>query len=584
MTAANPSHALALTVVDEFARHGLTDAVLAPGSRSAALAMALHDDPRVRVHVQIDERSAGFVALGLGKATGRPAVVLTTSGTATTNLHPAVVEAHQARVPLLALTADRPPELRHTAANQTIDQLKLFGDHVRWFVEVGIAEDRPGVDDYWRSTASRLWAEALGVRGPAGPVHANLTFREPLVALADVGHAPSAAFTQRLDGRGHARPWTVVARAARPAPQAAVEALAGRIADTERGLLVVGDTAAPPGPIVDLAHAAGWPLIAEPLSSARTGRYAISTAHALLDHPPFAAAHRPDLVVRIGRTVLSRTVEGHLGPDVPQVVFDPDGVWLDPRRVVGQLLVADPALACEALTAALAGARTSGWLEAWLRSERVARTTLDALLDGSASPSEPRTARDVAAAVPSGGTLVVASSRPVRDLDLAMAPRDGVRVLANRGASGIDGFVSTALGVALATAPAPTVALAGDLSLLHDANGLLLRAHAGEVDLPLVVVNNDGGGIFHFLPQARFPASFERVFATPHGLDLADLARLHRLAHTRITRADELTPALAAAAAAGGIHLIEVRTDREETVALHRRIHAEIAAALDRLP
>ncbi len=580
MNAQNPSHALALVVVDELARCGVTDAVLAPGSRSTALAMALHDDPRLRLHVQIDERSAGFVAVGLARATGRPAVVVTTSGGATANLHPAVVEADTGRVPLLVLTSDRPPELRHTASNQTIDQLKLYGDAVRWFCEVGVPEDRDGSVAYWRSTLARAHAEAIGVRDAPGPVHLNLAFREPTVPAVDDGRSRVAQpFSQPLDGRAGGAPWVDVTRPPARLDRDAVDALAGRIAATPRGLLVLGDTTADLGPALDLAERAGWPVVAEPLSNARRDGRALAHAPLLLAAPAFAAAHRPDLVLRIGRSGLARGLSELLGADVPQVVVDPHGTWVDPDRAMRELVVADPASLCGAVADRLAAAAGSDWLDGWRDADRRATSTVRAILDGDDTPSEPRTARDVAGALPDGASLVVASSMPVRDLDAHLLPRRGLHVLGNRGASGIDGFVSTALGVALAW-DGPTVALAGDLSLLHDGNGFLLRPDVERLDCTFVVVNNDGGGIFHFLPQADHPGPFERVFGTPHGLDLADLARLHRLDHVHVTRAQDLGPAVLAGVEDGGIRIVEVRTDRHANVALHRRIQREVAAAL----
>jgi 2-succinyl-5-enolpyruvyl-6-hydroxy-3-cyclohexene-1-carboxylate synthase len=579
--AANPSHALALTVVDELARHGVTDAVLAPGSRSTALALALHDDPRVRLHVEIDERSAAFLAVGLGRATGRPAVVVTTSGSAVANLHPGIVEADTGRVPLVVLSADRPPELRHTGANQTIDQLKLFGDAVRWFVEMGVPADVEGEVAYWRATVSRLVAEALGLSGPPGPTHANLAFREPTVPLSDDGRTRAEPYRHPLDGRRGSRPWLEVRRGRPTLDEAEVAALAARLAGTERGLIVVGQTDAPAAEIHALSRATGYPVIAEPGAPARMHADVISTAHHLLSHPDFAAAHVPELVLRIGRPGLSRSVGSLSGPRVPQLLLDPHGGWHDPGRGVAELLVAEVAPTCAALAAHLAVEAGSEWRQRWHAAEAAARDALDRHLDASGEPTEPRVARDVAAAVPRGGTLVVASSMPIRDLDAFAAPRTGLRVLANRGASGIDGFVSTALGVALAE-PGPTVALAGDLSALHDANGLLLRADAPRVDLTLVVVDNDGGGIFHFLPQGEQPA-FERVFGTPHGRDLADLARLHGLGYEEVTRAGELPDALGRAWTHGGVRLVHVRTDRRANVALHRTLTAAVGEALDAL-
>ena len=598
MRAANPSSALALTLVDELVRHGLRHAVLAPGSRSAPLAIALAEDARIDLRVEIDERSAAFLALGVARATRRPAVVVTTSGTATANLHPAVVEADQDRVPLLVLTADRPPELRGTGANQTTDQVKLFGSSVRWFAEVGVPEGRAGEVAYWRSLASRAWAEAAD-----GPVHLNLALRDPLVP------APAGEPID-VDGRADGAPWTAVVRAPDapvvfrtqrnhrpPLDEVDRDTLAGVLHQFAgaRGLVAIGQTPTDVGWVLALAERLGWPVLAEPVSSARRGEMAISTYAALLAAPEFAQAHRPDVVLRIGRLGLARSLLSLLGSDVPQVLVDPAGAWLDPGRALSHVVTADPSSACAAvLDAGVPEPAPAQWTLSWLEAEDAARHAIDALLDGEAAPTEPRTARDLAATLPDGSTLVVASSMPVRDLDLTMRPRLGLRVLANRGASGIDGFVSTALGVALASASPsgagqagspssagqaghPTAALAGDLSLLHDSNGFLVRPRP---DLVMVVVNNDGGGIFSFLPPAEHPAAFERVFGTPHGVEPAALAALHGLHHTRLEAAADLPAAVEAGLAAGGVHLVEVRTERAANRELHRRLLEVVARAV----
>ena len=586
--AENPSRALALVLVDELVRAGMTDACLAPGSRSAPLAMALAEHPAVRLHVTIDERSAAFLALGLAKGSGRPAAVVSTSGTAAANFHPAVVEADHSGTPLIVLTADRPPELRQTGANQTIDQVKIYGAAVRWFAEVGVPEARPGSVAYWRSLAARAWASACGPRpGLGGPVHLNLSFRDPLVPVPE-----GDGFAYDLGGRPDGRPWTEVRAPARPLAEQDLEHLAGGVASAERGLVVVGDCRVDPAPVLAFAQAAGWPLVAEAVSGLRTGPNAVSTYDALLRHDRFARAHRPDLVLRIGRTGTSRALGDLLGRqvgdagdarDVRQVLIDPGSRWPDPERSLSLVVEADPGLACADLAKAVVRREQTAWLASWLGAERVARGALDRALDEGERPTEPRTARDVAAGLPSGATLVAGSSMPVRDLDWFMAPRSGLRVLGNRGASGIDGFVSTTLGAALAggAGTGPTVALAGDLSMLHDQNGLLLARTEQPVDAVFVVVSNDGGGIFSFLPQAAFPEHFERVFGTPHGVSFRVLAALHRCGYERVERAADLVPAVTGAVGAGGVHIVEVPTDREANVADHQRAWQAVASALD---
>ncbi|MQA86804.1 MAG: 2-succinyl-5-enolpyruvyl-6-hydroxy-3-cyclohexene-1-carboxylic-acid synthase [Streptosporangiales bacterium] len=565
----HPSTALARVLVDELVRCGLTDAVLAPGSRSAPLAMALYEGAQavsphgLRLHVRIDERSAGYLALGLAKGSGRPAAVLCTSGTAAANLHPAVVEADHGRVPLLVLTADRPPELRDTGANQTIDQIKMYGDAVRWFCEVGTPHARPGMVAYWRSLACRAWAVASGP--DTGPVHLNLSFPEPLVPDGDPDH--DKAWPEDLHGRASGRPWTRVGPEPATTGESAVPAALSP--DVRRGVLVAGDGAYDPAPCVAAARAAGWPVLAEPSSNARQGREAISAYHFLLSTPDFVAAHRPDVVVTVGKPGLSRPLLGFLRDAPDQVVVDPGPRWADPTRSATDIR---PAVAGAAFPPS-----EPGWMESWLCADEAACRAVDAVLDRDDVPSEPRLARDLAAAVPDGALLLVGSSMPIRDLDQTMRPRRGLRILANRGASGVDGLVSTAVGAAL-THDGPAYALLGDLALLHDHNGLVLGPEELRPDLAIVVVNNDGGGIFSLLPQAAHPGPFERVFGTPHGVDLAALAAAPHVPYARLTRMSELPKLIDGK----GLRLIEVRTDREENAALHARLRAAVAAALEK--
>jgi 2-succinyl-5-enolpyruvyl-6-hydroxy-3-cyclohexene-1-carboxylate synthase len=562
--------AFARALVDEWARAGVRQACLAPGSRSTPLALALAGDDRIRVHVHIDERSAAFFALGIAKAGGAPAVVLCTSGTAAANFHPAVLEASHSRTPLIVCTADRPPELRDTGAGQTIDQLDLYGGAVRWFHDVGVPVDHPGAGAAWRAVAARAPAEALGP--PAGPVHLNLPFREPLVPTG----APLVPAPSRPDGR----PWTTTTRPVRAAGAATVDRLTTLVRDNPRGLIVAGwGNGASPATVERFAVAAGWPVFADPISDLRRGAAAVSTYEAVLRAPGFADRQRPDLVLRLGAAPTSKVVNSWLGADVPQVLLDPDDAWLDPTRGATERLAVDEDLLLAALTDALAPRSDSQWPDTWRRTERAARRALDELLDGWETPFEGRIARDVVDAVPDGTRLLVASSMPVRDVEAFARPRAGVRFLASRGVSGIDGFVSTALGVAAAS-DAPTVALLGDLCLLHDANGLLGAADRG-LDATFVVLDNDGGGIFSFLPQAGLPEHFEQLFGTPHGVDLAVLASLHELPADRIEKAGDLAPALEAAVAAGGVHLVIVPTDRDDNVVRHREAWAVVGAAIE---
>jgi 2-succinyl-5-enolpyruvyl-6-hydroxy-3-cyclohexene-1-carboxylate synthase len=558
--------ALARALVDEWVRGGVAHACLAPGSRSTPLALALAGDDRVALHVAIDERSASFLALGIARGSGRPVAVLCTSGTAVANFHPAVLEASHGRVPLVVCTADRPPELHDTGAGQTVDQHGIFGGAVRWASDLGPPADVPGAGAAWRSVAARAVSEAIGP--PAGPVHLNLALREPLV--------PSGAPLVDAPGRTDGRPWTVVTPAEGVPDGPTVARVAAAVEDAPRGLLVAGwGSRAGADAVAQFAAAAGWPVLADPVSGLRAGPHAVSTYDALLRDAGFADAHRPELVVRIGAPTTGKVLTRWLGPEVPQLAIDPDRARLDPERAAAELLAVDDDVLLGGVAKALGAPRTSDWQAAWQSAERAARDALDTTLDAWPELSEPRVARDVVAAVPDGGTLVVASSMPVRDVESFAAPRDGLRVVANRGVNGIDGFTSTVLGVATVAA-GPVVALAGDLCFLHDSNGLLGAVDRG-VDAVLVVVDNHGGGIFHFLPQADDPLHFEEIFATPTTVDIGALARVHGIPVAEVTEPAAVAAAVTDAVAAGGVRVVLARTDRARNVEHHREAWAAVA-------
>lgn len=576
MSAPNLATAMARTLVDEWARCGVTDAVVAPGSRSTALVLALAERDDLRVHVQVDERSAAFLALGIAKGSGQPALVVTTSGTATANLHPAVAEADRGAVPMLLVTADRPPELRDTDANQTITQVRLYADSLRWQVDLGVAEDREDAVPYWRSTAGRAVAEARGLRGAAGPVHVNAPFREPTVPLEHDGRTPGVPFRHPTDGRPGGAPWIDVAVGSRRVETDRLERLAVELAG-RRGVVVAGESGADPDGVHRLGTALGWPVLATAMSGARDRDEAIATYHHLLGVTEWADAHHPEVVLRLGRVGPSTQLMQLLEGPTRQVAVLPDARWSDPRRTTAEVLIGDLSDTCGRLADhAATQRRVSGWWDDWRSADHSARAAIEQVLGSTSSLSEPAVARIVAGAVTNGSQLVVASSMPIRDLDAFMVPRGGIRLHANRGVSGIDGFVSTTLGVALGSAT-PTIALAGDLSLLHDGNGFLLHPDGDVEPATFVVLNNDGGGIFHFLPQARFPERLERYFATPHGRDLTTFARFHGLEHVAPAGPDELTDAITSSS---GLRLVEVRTDRADNVELHRRISAEVASVL----
>jgi 2-succinyl-5-enolpyruvyl-6-hydroxy-3-cyclohexene-1-carboxylate synthase len=564
----HPSAALATVLVDELVRLGVREAVLAPGSRSAPLAFALQAadaEGRLRLHVRIDERGAGFLALGLAKASGRPVPVVTTSGTATANLHPATLEASESGVPVLLLTADRPPSLRATGASQTVDQVGIFGSSVRLFHEVGVPTATAGQGAYWRALAGRAVAAALGTltRDP-GPVHLNLAFAEPLVPGS--GGSP---WPEPLDGRPDDAPWTAV-----HAPGEGVEP-AGTW--PVRTLVVVGDAPEHLGEsAARLAQARGWPVLAEPSSGARRGPHALRVGHLLLGEDAWLERNRPDRVLVVGRPTLHRSVGALLRrPDIDVAVVAHHARWADATRSAATVLPSVP----EQLEHR--PAIDPAWLRGWLHADTAAATAMDAVL-ATSPDGETQVAATLLAALPAGSLLVAGSSMPVRDLALAV-PRDGVTVLSNRGAAGIDGTVSTAVGAALAwqaDGGGRAWALLGDLTFLHDAGGLLLGPDEPRPELTIVVVNNDGGSIFGLLEQGapEHAGAYERVFGTSHGADLAALCGASGTPHTRVSTAAELANAVLDPR--GGLQVVEIRTDRKGARERAAAVRSAASAAL----
>jgi 2-succinyl-5-enolpyruvyl-6-hydroxy-3-cyclohexene-1-carboxylate synthase len=571
LTAPRDTHVLLRAFVDELARCGMTDACTSPGSRSTPIVAALVRDGRIRCHSHLDERCGGFFAVGMAKATGRPATLACTSGTAAANLAPAVIEAHEARVPLIVLTADRPPELREVGAGQTIDQIKLYGSAAKWFFEVGTHEATEDRLRWIRALACRAYWTTL--EGRPGPVHLNWPLREPLVLDEDLPPDDS--------GRSEGRPWV-----ARPPVRAApldpvLDALTELLAANPRAIVVAGrherdDGLA--GAVAEFAAKAGAPLLADPLSGARTGPNAVAHYDALLRDEAFAAAHRPQLVVRVGDLPTSKPLRGWLASlgETPQLALDAEGAWQDPDGVVGGLIASDPELTVRAL-AARATAQEPAWLGAWKDADGAAASAISATLD--ADLSEPRVVTELAGRLPADATLVVSSSMPVRDVETFWPVRDAApRVLSNRGANGIDGVVSTAFGVA-AVSRGPVVALLGDVALAHDIGGLLAAKRLG-LSLTLVVVNNEGGGIFDFLPVAGQADLYEEHVATPPGLDVERAASLYGLRHESVSGIDQLGDALTREVGAGGASIVEVRTERAANVDLHRRVWVAVSEAL----
>ncbi|WP_307864615.1 2-succinyl-5-enolpyruvyl-6-hydroxy-3-cyclohexene-1-carboxylic-acid synthase [Allobranchiibius sp. CTAmp26] len=566
----NPAAAFASTLVDELVRHGIRDAVLSPGSRSAPLAYALQEADRagrLRLHVRVDERTAAFLALGLAKATRVPVPIVVTSGTAVANLHPAVLEASHAQVPLIVLSADRPPELRGTGANQTTDQVRIFGGATRWFHDLGTPEARPGQGALWRSVASRAVAHARGVpSGEAGPVHLNLPFRAPLVPTG------GDDWTDSLEGRPGGAPWAV----ATPA----VPDGGDTIAAVPRTLAVLGDVPDPAqaARFTRLAESAGWPVLAEPFGAFHSTRV-LPHGPLVLQATRWVQSHLPDRVLVGGRPTLDRGLAQLLRhPDIELEVVSSGGSWADPSHAVRR--VHDWG-ALDSAHGSVAGCADRVWADAWRSvGERLA-AAVGPVIDGS-WPSGFAASRVIAHALPVGSGLFVGSSSAARYLDLArdsgQVARDVVSV-ANRGLAGIDGSVSSAIGFALTRGGRPSYAVLGDLTFAHDANGLLIGPDEPRPDLTIVVLNDDGGGIFGTLEPgagasggslAGVDASYERVFGTPTRVSIEGLCAAYGVPHQLIQDADALAERIANPAR--GIHVAEVRFDRALQRGLQERL------------
>jgi 2-succinyl-5-enolpyruvyl-6-hydroxy-3-cyclohexene-1-carboxylate synthase len=589
MTPTTDMYTLLRAFVDELARCGMRAGCTSPGSRSAPLALSLAREPRLRCYSHIDERCAGFFALGLAKASGLPVAVTCTSGTAAAELLPAAVEAYEARVPLLLLTADRPAELRENGAGQAIDQLKLYGGAAKWFIEVGVHEAGAEQLRWMRTLACRAYWTAL--EGRPGAVHLNFPLREPLVTEDALPEDTSA----RRDGAPYVR------RVLRPGADSPDPTLLALVGGARRGVLVAGrhERATPLGEAADaFARAAGWPLLADPLSGARRGEAAIAHYDALLREERFAAAMGPDLVLRVGDLPVSKPLRTWLSGLVGarQVALDPAAAWQDPASVLCDSLALEPAHVLARLGAALTDSprepagRDADWLASWRSADERAAEAIVGVLAGD-QLTEPRVAAELGVLLPAPATLFVASSMPVRDIETFWPVRpDPPRVLCNRGANGIDGTVSSAFGAA-AHEPGPTVLLIGDVALAYDIGGLLAASRL-RLKLTIVLLDNGGGGIFDFLPVAdasiaRAPARsgeladedlYTRHIATPTGLDFALAGELYGIEHRLVSSTGEFRAALEHAFSPEvGSMLVHVRSDRAENVELHRRVWSAVA-------
>lgn len=558
--------------VDELARSGLQAVCAAPGSRHTPLMLAFAEHPHIRVYSHLDERSAGFFALGLAIATERPVALICTSGSAAANFFPAIVEAHESGVPLLVLTADRPHELRHSGANQTIDQIKIFGDYARWFVDAPLPEAQPDALTlrHLRTLAGRAFAEANGIR--KGVVHINFPFRKPLepTPVPEDMQAPPPDALARVDDAPYVR------FAALPCPQPDASALAWLgelVTQYPRGLIVCGPRC--PGPefrvaLMAFARHTGYPVVADALSGLRQGHADVIGAYDtflnLVDDLP-----QPEIVLRFGDVPTSQALNDALKRMNPaqMVQIRSDGLWRDDSHRLSAFVQADETAVLMALLE-MPG-HDGAAMKRWYEVEQVTREALrDALAE--APFFDAQVVAEVLAQIPAGGTLFAGNSLPVRHVDQFNLPDDrDFFVYASRGASGIDGNISTALGVGAGRPDGPLVAVMGDITFYHDMNGLLAVQRCG-VPVTLVLLNNDGGGIFHRLPVNRFEPAFTDYFITAHGLDFRHAAALYGIEYVKADSLESFRDAFAASVGSGQSRIIAVRTDSHEDLQQRRAI------------
>lgn len=598
-TNADAAHFLAI-FVDELYQSGVHHMVVSPGSRSTPLAMTAARHEQIKLWIHVDERSAAFFALGMAKMSGRPVALICTSGTAAANYLPAVVEAYYARVPLILLTADRPHELRDVGASQTIDQLNLYNKHVKWFTDVALPENHPVMHHYICRTASR--AVAHSCTAPAGPVHLNFPFREPLVPDFTVLEE-----NRKLDKTPSDAPSPLIAEEKRATIQVMdgwrqlkeeqVDQLADQLLNFSRSIMVCGPVDHYQGleELITLAETLQIPLLADPLSNLRsTGRLSpvvIDSYDAFLRLEDVVKRLKPDGIIRFGAMPISKPymLYSQHWAGIPHLVVDGGAGWRDPHHLVTEMVYADPYFLCHALIPILQRKlnqvgvqqrkQRDHWLKLWQRINQATRRAIKEEMERFDSMFEGRLFSELADLLPEQSVLYVGNSMPVRDLDtfFETTPKT-VRILANRGASGIDGLVSSALGASCVTAQ-PVVLVVGDLSFYHDLNGLL-PAKLYDLNLTIVLVNNNGGGIFSFLPQAEHPEHFEQLFGTPLNLDFSHAAHLYGGTFTRVRSWSSFRESFQRALASQGLNIIELSSHRQENVVLHRQVWQAVQRTL----
>ncbi|WHY85097.1 2-succinyl-5-enolpyruvyl-6-hydroxy-3-cyclohexene-1-carboxylic-acid synthase [Neobacillus novalis] len=557
--------------VAELYSSGITDVVVSPGSRSTPMAMVMAEHPELKVHIHVDERSAAFFALGIAKATNRPAAILCTSGTAAANYFPAIVEAHSSRVPLVVLTADRPHELREVGAPQAINQIHLYGQHVKWFAEMALPEGNREIIRYVRTVCAR--AAAIAAQAPAGPVHLNFPFREPLIPKLD-----EELFQLEERPKGYVK----VQNGDLTLEHNHFQDIAEKIKGKERGIIVCGNTADNrfTMAVTRLSQALNFPILADPLSQLRSGSHSkvniIDTYDTFLRNEDAKTFLQPDVVLRFGAMPISKALTIFLKENhgAEQFVIDGGGGWRDPSALSTEMIFCNETIFCEQLLSLLDTNSPSGFLQDWQRVNQLTKENMSLVKDLT-ELSEGKLFYQLADMLPEGATLFVGNSMPIRDLDSFFLNNEkSIKVMANRGANGIDGTVSTALGAALYSKSLYLVL--GDLTFFHDLNGLI-AAKLYNIDIHIILVNNNGGGIFSFLPQSEHPKNFELLFGTPLNLEFEHAVRMFDGNFTKITDWDHLDIEMKNTIESTGIHVFEVVTKRDSNRDEHREFWRSVS-------
>jgi 2-succinyl-5-enolpyruvyl-6-hydroxy-3-cyclohexene-1-carboxylate synthase len=553
--------------VAELVQTGVTEAVVSPGSRSTPMAMVMAEHPGLNVHIHVDERSAAFFALGKAKASGKPVAILCTSGTAAANYFPAIAEANISRIPLIVITSDRPHELRDVGAPQAIDQIRLYGHHVKWFVEMAIPEKSDEMLRYVRSVCGRAAATAL--QAPSGPVHLNFPFREPLIPRLDEN-------IFQLNERP--KQYVNVRNGALTIDKSDLSEIASKINEHEKGIIICGqiENTAFTDMVTELSERLHFPILADPLSQLRSGKH--STANVIDAYDTILRSAdaknflKPTIVLRFGAMPVSKALTIFLKENyqAEHLVVDGGGGWRDPAALTTEMIYCDETKFCEELLSEVKANNDQQFLHKWQALNRLTKDNLTVIRD-TTELSESRLFYQMAEMLPEHANLFVGNSMPIRDLDSFFHNNEkSIRILANRGANGIDGTVSTALGAASVTSQ-PSYLVLGDLTFFHDLNGLL-AAKLYTINLTIIVINNNGGGIFSFLSQAEHPKHFELLFGTPLDLDFEHVVRMYNGNFTRVQDWEQLRELMESSKTTHGLNVIEVVTKRDRNTEEHRKM------------